>query len=106
MAVPAEEPEERGYDKANPFSAAVLERTNLNGRGSGKKTLHLELSLTGSGITYQPGDAMGVLPRISDGLPDDLLVPKMHAIKHADGKADFPSASGKLSCGVNEFHCL
>ena len=63
VAVPAEEPEERGYDKANPFSAAVLERTNLNGRGSGKKTLHLELSLTGSGITYQPGDALGVLPR-------------------------------------------
>jgi sulfite reductase (NADPH) flavoprotein alpha-component len=55
--------EETGYDKARPFPAAVLERINLNGRGSGKKTFHLELSLTGSGITYQPGDALGILPR-------------------------------------------
>ena len=35
----------------------------LNGRGSGKKTVHLELSLAGSGISYQPGDALGVMPR-------------------------------------------
>jgi len=55
--------EETGYDKARPFSAAVLERINLNGRGSIKKTFHLELSLTGSGLTYQPGDALGILPR-------------------------------------------
>jgi len=55
--------EDTGYDKARPFSAAVLERINLNGRGSKKQTFHLELSLTGSGITYQPGDALGILPR-------------------------------------------
>ena len=37
----------------------------MNGRGSEKETFHLELSLTGSGITYQPGDALGILPRNS-----------------------------------------
>jgi sulfite reductase (NADPH) flavoprotein alpha-component len=64
-AVPSLLAEDTGYDKARPFSAAVLERVNLNGRGSDKETFHLELSLTGSGITYQPGDALGILPRNS-----------------------------------------
>ncbi len=49
-----------GYDKKNPFPAVLLERINLNGRGSSKETLHLEVSLEGSGLTYAPGDALGV----------------------------------------------
>ena len=65
--------EETGYDKARPFSAAVLERINLNGRGSGKKTYHLEISLTGSGITYQPGDALGIVPRNSPAYVQELM---------------------------------
>ena len=51
------------YDKNNPFVAPVLESIALNGRGAAKKTVHLEISLTGSGIAYQPGDSLGVLPR-------------------------------------------
>jgi sulfite reductase (NADPH) flavoprotein alpha-component len=62
------------YDKDHPFPAAVLERTNLNGRGSAKRTLHFELSLTGSGITYLPGDAIGVVPRNAPGYVRELLV--------------------------------
>jgi sulfite reductase (NADPH) flavoprotein alpha-component len=62
-----------GYDKARPFPAAVLERINLNGRGSEKKTFHLELSLTGSGISYQPGDALGILPRNSPTYVGELI---------------------------------
>jgi sulfite reductase (NADPH) flavoprotein alpha-component len=65
--------EDTGYDKAKPFSAAVLERINLNGRGSEKKTFHLELSLTGSGIAYQPGDALGIVPRNSPTYVGELL---------------------------------
>jgi sulfite reductase (NADPH) flavoprotein alpha-component len=61
------------WDKSNPFSASVLERINLNGRGSDKKTFHLELSLTGSGLTYEPGDAIGVVPRNSPGYVNELL---------------------------------
>jgi sulfite reductase (NADPH) flavoprotein alpha-component len=65
--------EETGYDKTRPFSAATLERINLNGRGSKKKTFHLEISLTGSGITYQPGDALGVVPRNSPTYVQELI---------------------------------
>lgn len=61
------------WDKSHPFSASVLERINLNGRGSNKKTFHLELSLTGSGMTYEPGDAVGVVPRNSPSYVEELL---------------------------------
>jgi len=61
------------WDKSHPFSAPVLERVSLNGRGAAKKTVHLELSLTGSGITFEPGDALGILPRNSPAYVQDLL---------------------------------
>ncbi len=48
------------YDRKNPFPAAVLEKQMLNGRGSSKEVMHLELSLEDSGLQYQPGDALGV----------------------------------------------
>ena len=35
---------------------------NLNGRGSNKETRHLELSLEGSGLTFEPGDSLGIYP--------------------------------------------
>ena len=50
------------YGKKNPFPARLLERVVLNGTGSEKETLHLELSLEGSGMTYEPGDSLAVLP--------------------------------------------
>ena len=50
------------WTKRNPFMAPMLERVVLNGRGADKQTLHVELSLEGSGLTYQPGDAVGVIP--------------------------------------------
>jgi len=61
------------WDKSHPFSAPVIERVNLSGRGSAKKTMHFELSLTGSGLSYEPGDALGVVPRNSPGYVDELL---------------------------------
>jgi sulfite reductase (NADPH) flavoprotein alpha-component len=61
------------WDKSHPFAAPVIERIDLNGRGSAKKTMHIELSLTGSGLTYEPGDALGVVPRNSPAYVDELL---------------------------------
>ncbi|MCU0794964.1 MAG: assimilatory sulfite reductase (NADPH) flavoprotein subunit [Akkermansiaceae bacterium] len=48
------------YGKKNPFPAEMLDRVLLNGRGSAKETWHYELSLEGSGLTYEPGDALAV----------------------------------------------
>jgi sulfite reductase (NADPH) flavoprotein alpha-component len=51
----------------------VLENTVITGRGSSKQTRHLELRLDGSGITYEPGDALGVVGRNDPRVVDELL---------------------------------
>jgi sulfite reductase (NADPH) flavoprotein alpha-component len=50
------------YGKKTPFLAEVLEVVLLSGEGSAKEMLHLEYSLAGSGMSYEPGDALAVLP--------------------------------------------
>jgi len=61
------------YSRSNPFKAEVLENINLNGKGSNKETRHLEISLEGSGLTYQPGDSLGIYPENDPELVDALL---------------------------------
>ncbi len=50
------------YGKKNPFPAELLNAVILNGERSTKETLHLEFSLAGSGLSYEPGDALAVIP--------------------------------------------
>ncbi|KIC93937.1 assimilatory sulfite reductase (NADPH) flavoprotein subunit [Flavihumibacter solisilvae] len=57
--IPAAKPAVQ-YTRKNPFKATVLEKIKLNGRGSAKETYHLELSLEESGLSYQPGDTVGL----------------------------------------------
>ncbi|MCC5834886.1 MAG: assimilatory sulfite reductase (NADPH) flavoprotein subunit [Opitutales bacterium] len=56
--VPTVEP----YGKKNPFQSELKNRILLNGRGSAKETYHLEFSLEGSGLSYKPGDVLGMFP--------------------------------------------
>jgi len=51
------------YDRKHPFLAPLLENQLLSGRGSSKQIRHIEISLEGSGLQYQPGDALGVYPQ-------------------------------------------
>lgn len=60
------------FDKKNPFSAAVIDNLVLTGRNSSKETRHIELSLAGSGLTFEPGDALGMLPRNDPALVEAL----------------------------------
>lgn len=64
---------ESEYTRANPYMAEVLETLNLNGRGSDRETRHLELSLEGSGLTYEPGDAVGVYPQNDPSLVEEII---------------------------------
>lgn len=48
------------YSRENPYQAEILESIRLNGRGSNKNNLHVELSIEGSGFTYEPGDKLGI----------------------------------------------
>ncbi|MCW5922140.1 MAG: assimilatory sulfite reductase (NADPH) flavoprotein subunit [Saprospiraceae bacterium] len=61
------------HDRKRPFAAPILEKIQLNGRGSQKETWHLELSLEGSGLTYEPGDSLGIFPKNSDSLVEEVL---------------------------------
>ena len=71
-AVPGAAPSTE-YSRTNPFEAEVLENLNLNGRGSDRETRHLELSLEGSGMDYEPGDCLAVYPRNHPRLVDELI---------------------------------
>ncbi len=64
---------ESTYNRTKPFHAEVLENLNLNARGSNKETRHLELSLEGSGLTFEPGDSLGIYPENDSTLVAMLL---------------------------------
>ncbi|MFB4164134.1 assimilatory sulfite reductase (NADPH) flavoprotein subunit [Alteribacillus sp. JSM 102045] len=61
------------YSRTNPFRAELLENINLNGRGSNKETRHIELSLEGSGLEFEPGDSVGIYPENDPELVDKLI---------------------------------
>jgi len=65
--------QQSAYSRTNPFRAEVLENINLNGRGSNKENRHIELSLEGSGIAFEPGDSLGVYPENDPALVDELI---------------------------------
>jgi len=61
------------YTRKNPFEAEVLDSIRLNGRYSDKETQHIELSLAGSGLSFQPGDSLGVLASNDTALVDEIV---------------------------------
>ncbi len=61
------------YSRKNPFPAELKERVLLNGAGSAKETIHLEFDLEGSGLTYETGDALAVVPHNADDVIDAIL---------------------------------
>ena len=61
------------YSRTTPFQAKVLKNINLNGAGSSKEIRHIELSLEGSGLSYIPGDALGIFPSNDPELVSSLL---------------------------------
>jgi sulfite reductase (NADPH) flavoprotein alpha-component len=61
------------FDRKKPFHAPVLEKIQMNGRGSTKETWHVELSLEGSGLRYEAGDALAVIPQNSERLVSEVL---------------------------------
>ena len=48
------------HGKRNPYPAMVLENIRVVGRHSTKETRHVEFDLGGSGLSYQPGDSLGL----------------------------------------------
>ena len=65
-AVVEDEPDDAAgvaaWSKANPFPATMLRVQCLSGPGSAKEVNHVEISLAGSGLEYEVGDALGLWP--------------------------------------------
>lgn len=73
-AAPAGDPDEAsGWSKKNPYPARIKERFLLNGSGSKKETLHVELDLGDSGMAYEPGDVLGAFPANCPEVVDDFI---------------------------------
>jgi sulfite reductase (NADPH) flavoprotein alpha-component len=73
LVSPAAAADVPAHDKRNPFSAPVIDNLVLTGRGSSKETRHVELSLEGSGLSFEPGDALGLMPCNDPALVENLL---------------------------------
>lgn len=70
--VAADEIGEGGYSKKRPFPSTVSKNFNLNGPGP-KQTNHVEISLEGSGLSYEVGDALGVFPENPESVADEII---------------------------------
>ncbi|MDX5408342.1 MAG: assimilatory sulfite reductase (NADPH) flavoprotein subunit [Chromatiaceae bacterium] len=62
------------YTKQNPFAAELYTNQKITGRDSTKDVRHIEISLAGSGLSYQPGDALGVYFSNDAALVRELLL--------------------------------
>ena len=65
--------EAAGYSRTQPFEAEITERIRLSGSRSTSDTWHVELSLEGAGIAYEPGDSLGFVPVNDPALVDAVL---------------------------------
>jgi sulfite reductase (NADPH) flavoprotein alpha-component len=61
------------HGRNNPFPARLITNCRLNGPGSAKDTRHFEITLEGSGLSYEVGDALGVKPLNCPGLVEEIL---------------------------------
>ncbi len=60
------------YTRNNPYMSYVRVNYLLTGEGSEKETRHVELTLE-EGMTYTPGDAVGIIPENRRDAVDDVL---------------------------------
>ncbi|MGD9426825.1 sulfite reductase subunit alpha [Pantoea sp. NSTU24] len=62
-----------GSNKSNPYAAALITNKRLSGDQSAKDIRHFEFDLAGSGLKYEAGDALGVIPVNEPSLVSLLL---------------------------------
>ncbi|MFK8013902.1 MAG: sulfite reductase flavoprotein subunit alpha [Gammaproteobacteria bacterium] len=59
--------------RTRPFRAPVLVNQRITATGSSKTVHHIELDLEGSGLDYEPGDALGVVTNNPARMVDAVL---------------------------------
>jgi len=61
------------FDKHHPFAATVLVNQKITGGTSAKDVRHIELSIEGSGLQYEPGDALAIIAQNPPQLVAEFL---------------------------------
>lgn len=87
------------YTRKNPFHAEVLVNQRLTVTGSTKDVRHIELALGDSGIRYEPGDAIGIVPRNDAGGVQALLEALPYS---ADASVEFEQGAMPLARVLQE----
>ena len=61
------------FNRKNPYLATLAVNRCLTKEGSDKETRHYEVDIDGSGLTYEVGDSLAVMPRNDPRLVDEIL---------------------------------
>ena len=72
LEAPVQE-EEATWSRKEPFPAKLTANRCLNEPSSSKDTRHIELSLEGSGLEYEVGDALGLYPKNCPGVVSAVI---------------------------------
>ena len=95
-----------GTTRDTPYLATLVASQPLNQQGAEKQTQNVVLSLAGSGITYEPGDSLGVW---ADNYPEevDLILTILRArgseqVTLADGTASTAREALTRQCNLRE----
>jgi sulfite reductase (NADPH) flavoprotein alpha-component len=80
------------YSRSNPFPGKLVVNRRLSGTESEKDTRHLEIDLTGWGLSFEVGDSLAVYPTNDPALVDETI----HALG-AKGDESVPAAKKQKS---------
>ncbi|MEL6410973.1 MAG: sulfite reductase flavoprotein subunit alpha [Pseudomonadota bacterium] len=96
QAAAVEQIEERpqSWSRKNPYQAVIKENRLLSREGSSKEMRHVVLELGDSGMSYQPGDSIGIIPMNAPSLVTEFL--KRFSTKYEDTPPGKEEAIGKL----------
>lgn len=67
-----------GWGRKNPFQSTLVENRLLSGSKSAKEIRHFAFDLGDSAMTYQAGDALGVMPQ-NNGVLTQALIARLNA---------------------------
>lgn len=78
------------YTKEQPYTATLSVRQKITARNAEKDVEHIEIDLSGSGIQYQAGDALGIWPLNAPDTVQEILnlaqLSGSETVKLADGR--------------------
>ena len=72
VAEPPAKPHATKYTRNQPYLSRVITNARLTGPESEKETIHIELELE-EGMSYTPGDAVGIIPTNREPQVDEVL---------------------------------